>query len=174
MTSRRLSVERLSNAHDRSQFSCGNADLDRYLREQARQDLRRHLSAVFVLFDSANTVVAGFYTLSACQIDPISLPPEMAKRLPRRPVPATLIGRFALDLRYRGQGLEGSFLTNALTRAVGASREIGAMAVVVDAKDDQARGFYERYEFQRFADNPYRLFLPMDDAERVACVVESR
>lgn len=117
--------------------------------------------------------VAGYYTLSACQVEPHSLPLEMAKRLPRRPLPATLIGRLAVDLRYRGQGLGGTFLGNALTRAVGASREIGAMLVIVDVKDDRARGFYEHFEFQRFTDDPYRLYLPMADAERVAQVVKS-
>lgn len=174
MTSDHLRVERLSAEHDRSSFSCGNAALDRYLQEQAGQDLRRHLSAIYVAFDLANSAVAGYYALSACQIEPRSLPREIAKRLPRRPVPATLIGRFAIDLRYRGQGLGGTLLTNALARACDASWEIGSMAVIVDAKDDQARGFYEHYAFKRFIDDPYRLFLAMDDAQRVARIVTSR
>jgi GNAT superfamily N-acetyltransferase len=166
-------VELFHERHDRSAFSSGNDDLDRYLREQAGQDQRRRLSTVFVLFDIASDTVAGYYTLSACEIEPRSLPQEMAKRLPRRPMPATLIGRLATDLRYRGRGLGGLLLVNALTRTARASRDIGAMAVIVDAKDDQARAFYEHYEFQRFTDDPYRLFLPMADAERVARIAES-
>jgi ribosomal protein S18 acetylase RimI-like enzyme len=173
VTVQRLRIELLSQSHDRAAFSSGNDDLDRYFREQAGQDQRRHLSAIFVLYDAANDSVAGYYTLSACEIEPRSLPNEMAKRLPRRPVPATLIGRLATDLRYRGQGFGELLLVNALTRAANASRSIGSMAVIVDAKDDQARGFYERYEFQRFADDPYRLFLPVADAERVARVTGS-
>lgn len=173
MTARHIRIELLSQRHDRAAFSSGNDDLDRYFREQAGQDQRRRLSAVFVLYDVANDSVAGYYTLSACEIELNSLPNEMAKRLPRRPVPATLIGRLATDLRYRGQGLGGMLHVNALTRAASASRGIGAMAVIVDAKDDQARGFYERYGFQRFADDPYRLFLPMADAERVARITGS-
>jgi GNAT superfamily N-acetyltransferase len=171
--SQHFRVERLSDSHDRSAFSCGNSALDQYFREQAGQDLRRHLSTVFVLFDSAHGVVAGYYTLSAFLIMPQALPVAIAKRLPRRPVPATLIGRFALDLRYRGRGLGGALFANALTRAVDASADIGSMAVVVDAKDDQARGFYEHYSFQRFPDDEYRLFLHMDDAERVARIVKT-
>jgi ribosomal protein S18 acetylase RimI-like enzyme len=173
VTARRLRIELLSQSHDRAAFSSGKDDLDRYFREQAGQDQRRRLSAVFVLYDVANDIVAGYYTLSACEIEPRSLPNEMAKRQPRRPVPATLIGRLATDLRYRGQRLGEMLLVNALTRAANASRGIGAMAVIVDAKDDQARGFYERYGFQRFADDPYRLFLPMSDAERVASLTGS-
>jgi GNAT superfamily N-acetyltransferase len=166
-------VELLDERHDRSAFSSGNDDLDRYLREQAGQDQRRRLSAVFVLLDVANDTVAGYYTLSACEIEPRALPEEIAKRLPRRPVPGTLIGRLATDLRYRGRGLGGMLLVNALTRSARASLDIGAMAVIVDAKDDQARAFYEHHAFQRFTDNPYRLFLPMADAERVARIAES-
>jgi GNAT superfamily N-acetyltransferase len=173
VTAQRLHIELLNQSHDRAAFSSGNDDLDRYFREQAGQDQRRRLSAVFVLYDVANDIVAGYYTLSACEIAPRSLPNEMAKRLPRRPVPATLIGRLATDLRYRGQGLGGMLLVNALTRAANASRGIGAMAVIVDAKDDQARGFYERFGFQRFADDPSRLFIPMADAERVARITGS-
>jgi len=173
VTLQRVRVEQLSAKHDRSAFSSGSDDLDRYLRERARQDQRRRLSAVFVLFDVANDTVAGYYTLSACAVAPLSLPHDMARRLPRRPMPATLIGRLATDLRYRGQGLGGLLLVNALTRAAHASRDIGSMAVIVDAKDNQARDFYEHYEFQRFTDDQYRLFLPMADAERVARVAES-
>jgi GNAT superfamily N-acetyltransferase len=173
VTDRRLRVELLHQRHDRAAFSSGNDDLDRLFREQAGQDQKRRLSAVFVLYDVANDIVAGYYTLSACEIEPRALPNELAKRLPRRPLPATLIGRLATDRRYRGQGLGGMLLVNALTRAANASRGIGAMAVIVDAKDDQARGFYERYGFQRFADDPYRLFLPMADAERVARITAS-
>ncbi len=167
MTGPSLQVEPLSRKHDRSAFSCGNDTLDRYLREQAGQDQRRRLSTVFVLFDVRSNAVLGYYTLSACQVDPTSLPIDIAKRLPRRPLPATLIGRLAADLRYRGQGLGGVLLVNALARASSSSHEVGAMLLVVDAKDDQARAFYERYDFQRFADEPFRLFLPMDDADRL-------
>jgi GNAT superfamily N-acetyltransferase len=168
VTEQNLRIELLSQSHDRAAFSSGNDDLDRYFRERAGQDQKRRISAVFVLHDVANNTVAGYYTLSACQVEPGSLPNELAKRLPRRPLPATLLGRLATDLRYRGQGLGGLLLVNALSRAANASRGIGSMAVIVDAKDDQARGFYERYGFQRFADDLYRLFLPIADAERVA------
>ncbi len=166
MAGQNLRIEPLGVEHDRSAFSCGDDALDRYLREHAGQDLRRHLSTVFVLFDVTNGSVAGYYTLSACEVDPTGLPRDIAKRLPRRPMPATLIGRLAVDLGYRGRRLGKGLLADALIRASAASRDIGAMAVIVDAKDDRARGFYEHFGFRRFEDNPYRLFLPMSDAER--------
>ena len=149
-------------------FSCSDDALDRYIREQAGQDRRRRLSAVFVLNDVSSDIVIGFYTLSACAVDQRALPQALAKRLPRRRLPSTLIGRLAVDLRYRGQGLGGLLVVNALARASSASHEVGAMSVIVDAKDEQARAFYERFGFQRFEEESLRLYLPMDDAERLA------
>ena len=121
----RLRVEPLSSKHDRAAFSCGNDALDRYLREHAGQDQRRRLSAVFVLSEIESDAVAGYYTLSACEVEPSSLPLARARRLPRRPIPATLIGRLAIDLRYRGQRFGGLLLVNALARASAVSREVG-------------------------------------------------
>jgi GNAT superfamily N-acetyltransferase len=120
---------------------------------------------VFVLDAPDQDRVVGYYTLSACMIDAESLPLELARRLPRRPAPATLLGRLAVDDRYRGLGFGRVLLADALARAASASREVGAMAVVVDAKDDQARSFYERFGFRRLVDNPYRLFLRMSEIE---------
>ena len=159
-------VEPLTTSHDRSSFSCGIEALDRYLREHAGQDQRRHLSTTFVLIDVAAGAVAGFCSLAASAVEPSRLPEQMAKRLPRRPLPVTLIGRLAVDLRYRGRALGRRLLADALIRAAVASRDIGAIAVIVDAKDDTARAFYERHGFQRFADDPMRLFMPMADVER--------
>jgi GNAT superfamily N-acetyltransferase len=166
VSSQEFRVERLSNRHDRSAFSCGNDALDRYLREQAGQDQRRHLSTTFVLLDAADGELAGFYSLAASSISPSSLPEEIAKRLPRRPLPVTLIGRLAVDLGYRDRKLGRRLLADALIRAAVTSRDVGAMAVIVDAKDDAARAFYERHGFQQFVDDPLRLFIPMADVER--------
>jgi GNAT superfamily N-acetyltransferase len=168
---RAFRVEPLADEHDRSAFSCGNDALDRYLSELAGQDQRRGLATVFVLRSVDSDAVAGIYTLSAFQVAPQDLPFEIARRLPHRPLPATLLGCLAVDLRYRGHVLGGVLLVNALARAVTASREIGSMLVVVYAKEDQARALYERYGVRRFIDHPYRLYLPVADAERLAIQV---
>jgi GNAT superfamily N-acetyltransferase len=168
VASRNFRIQPLSEKHDRSAFSCGDEALDRYLREQAGQDRRRHLSAVFVLIDTETSLVAGYYTLSACQVEPHSLPVQLARRLPRRPVPATLIGRLAVDLRYRGRGLGRSLLADALLRAATVSLEVASIAVIVDAKDEAARAFYEHHGFRRFVDEPFRLYLPIAEAIHAA------
>lgn len=148
--------------HDRAAFSCGSEPLDRYLKQQASQDLRRRVAAVFVAREPTVAAIAGYYTLAAFGITPASLPPEMTKRLPRYDqLPATRIGRLAVDRRYQGQGLGRLLLMHALEQSYRQAPQIAALAVVVDAKDDNARRFYERYGFARFLDEDYRLFLPM-------------
>lgn len=161
MSASRFVVESLGSRHDRSAFSSGVSALDHYFRAQAGQDSRRRLASVVVLLDAETGGIAGFYTLSALQIDTVSLPPDLAKRLPRRPLPATLLGRLAVDSRYQGQGLGGRMLFHALARAYDASALVAAIGVVVDAKDEGARAFYERYGFARFVDDEFRLFIPM-------------
>jgi ribosomal protein S18 acetylase RimI-like enzyme len=107
----------LADHHDRTSFSCGLEALDRYLREQAGQDLRRRLSAVFVFCKPGSDRILGYTTLSSCQVDVVSLPPSLAKRHPRRPVPATPIDRLAVDRTYHGQGAGEVLLVSALARA---------------------------------------------------------
>lgn len=161
-------VEALRKQHDRSGFSCGVEPLDRYLKEQAGQDARKRVAAPFVLCEGHSNKVLGYYTLSALSIDVGAWPPDIARRLPRYPiVPATLLGRLAVDQSRRGTGIGEFLLMDALRRALVASRQVAAVAVVVDAKDDRAASFYARYDFIPFADIPNRLFLPMGTVERL-------
>jgi len=114
---------------------------------------------VLVLPDGA---VGGFYTLSSTAVKLAELPAETARRLPRYPlVPATLLGRLAVDERYRGKGHGRFLLADALFRA--ARSEIATFAVIVDAKDEGARRFYERESFLPFPEQPMRLFRAMAD-----------
>jgi ribosomal protein S18 acetylase RimI-like enzyme len=159
----RYRVERLGRHHDRAAFSCGEDSLDAYLRQRARQDADRHAATVFVLVDGQERRIVGYYTLNASAVQLQDLPPETQRTLPRYPLaPVILLGRLAIDRDYQDRHLGEALLFDALRRAfdVG-TREIAAMAVIVDALHDRARTFYERYGFQRFPDNEYQLFLPM-------------
>src|SRR5713226_122017 len=104
-------IEPLRNDHNRAGFSCGNASLDRYLKEQAGQDFRRGCATSFVLAAKrGDTSILGYYTLSSYGIDVGELPVEAAKKLPRYPlIPATMLGRLGVDRRYQGQGGVGEF-----------------------------------------------------------------
>jgi GNAT superfamily N-acetyltransferase len=163
-----LIFEPLGTSHDRAAFSCGVETLDRYLKHQARQDARNHVAAPFVARFDDSTRIIGYYTLSAFTIEATELPAELIKRLPRyEHLPAVLIGRLAVDRDFAGQGFGTLLLMDALHRSLEQSQHLGAMAVVVDAKDDQARSFYERRDFKRLLDHEYRLYLPMKTIEQL-------
>lgn len=153
-------IELLNSGHNRVDFRCGTEVLDRYLREQAGQDLRRYVATPFVLHDLDTNQIAGYYTLAATSIQVEDLPEALRARLPRYPlVPATLLGRLAVDERFQGQGLGAFLLVDVLWRIL--MSEIATMAVVVDAKNEQARAFYEYHGFTMFPGQPQRLYLPM-------------
>ena len=156
-------VEALSERHERSGFCCGIEALDRYLRQQAGQDLRRRVTAPFVLVQSCEPeAIIGFYTLASTAIDAEKLPQELGRNLPRYPlIPAALLGRLAIDERHRGQGLGEFLLMDALKRCLETSRQVASFAVVVDAKDEAATAFYRRYGFLAFVNEARKLFLPM-------------
>jgi ribosomal protein S18 acetylase RimI-like enzyme len=129
--------------------------LDRYLRAQAGQDMRRRIANCFVAAPLDTTSVAGYYTLSAASIPVVDLPEDVSRRLPRYPViPAALIGRLAVDRQYRRRGLGAALLFDALERAIRADAAV--FAVIVDAKDETAPAFYARYGFRRFASRSQR------------------
>ncbi|MGZ5778376.1 MAG: GNAT family N-acetyltransferase [Croceibacterium sp.] len=152
----------LGKAHDRSGFRCGSAPLDRYLRQQARQDADKRIAAPFVLVEPPADKILAYYTLSASIITADGLPAELAKKLPRYPqLPVTLLGRLAVDQTEKGRGFGELLLMDALHRSLLAAAEIAAMAVIVDAKDNAAAAFYEHYGFVPLQQHPSRLFLPM-------------
>ena len=155
--------------HDRAAFSCGVEPLDRYLREQAGQDARKHAAAPFVLLTPENRI-AGYYTLSSTIILADDLPEADIKKLkwPRYPqLPATLIGRLARDASFRGQRIGDLLLLDALRRAFDNVGTIASLAVIVDVKDENARRFYSRDGFLSFPDTRNRMYLPMKTMERL-------
>jgi predicted GNAT family N-acyltransferase len=158
-------IEPLGPDHDQAAFRCGVAELDAYLQQQAGQDLKRRLAAVFVLTGDGKTV-DGFYTLSAHSIRAVELPEDIAKKLPRFPLPVTLLGRMAVAARLRGQGMGEFLLLHALERALLGSRQVASWAVIVDAKAG-AREFFLKYDFIPLPEQPERLFLPMKTIERL-------
>jgi GNAT superfamily N-acetyltransferase len=158
--------EPLAESHSRESFCCGAAGLDNYLRTQARQDVDRKVAAVFVMVEAEHPrTIIGYYTLSALGVEPGDLTQEVAKKLPRYPLlPAFLIGRLARDLQHRGAG--SLLLADALGRCLRQTSEIGAAAVLVDAKDENAEKFYQRHGFILMRKTPRRLFLPMKTISR--------
>ena len=161
-------VEPLSHRHDRTAFSCGSPALDLYFKTQARPDVEKDLAAVFVLTSDGKTV-AGYYALSQYSVEADAIPEAIRRKLTRhRSIPATLIGRLARDLSFRGQNVGELLLMDALNRAHALSRQIASWAVLVDAKDAAATAFYKKYGFLEIQGYASKLFLPMRTITKLA------
>jgi ribosomal protein S18 acetylase RimI-like enzyme len=153
--------------HNRDSFSCEVESLEKYFKTQASQDVRKHIAAVFVLADGSE--VLGYYTLSSYAIDASELPPQHVRGLPGYPrLPAILIGRLARARKYRGQGIGEILLADALRRSRENTASVGAVAVVVEAENENARQFYESYGFLAFPDHPNKLFMMMSVIKSLA------
>jgi hypothetical protein len=156
----------LGKGHDRSVFDCGNEPLNRYLKQQARQDADKYIAAPFVLLESDAPVVRGYYTLSSSLIYLDELPAALVKKLPRYDrLPVTLLGRLARDKGIPDRGLGQFLLLDALHRSFQQAQKIASMAVIVDAKNEEAERFYRHFDFLPFQRTPLRLFLPMRQLE---------
>jgi GNAT superfamily N-acetyltransferase len=158
-----ITIELLdSKKHNRSVFSCGDDSLDNYIRKQASQDLKKKVATVFVAIDSPNTDIIAYYTLSAYAVDITHLDKTFAKGIPRYPLlPATLLGRLAVDRTCQGQGVGEFVLLDALKRALDATVQVASLAVVVEAVHENAVSFYQKYGFQQFKQYPLKLYLPV-------------
>jgi ribosomal protein S18 acetylase RimI-like enzyme len=165
MTPASFRFEALAGGHDRAAFRCGDGALDRYFQTQATQDIRRRIANCFVAVETATSRVAAYYTLSAASIPLAGLPPDEAKRLPRYPtLPAVRIGRLAVDRRFQRRGLGELMPMNAVHRTI--QDAAAAFALLVDAKNDRAASFYQRYGFQPIVGKPRTLFLPLAMAQK--------
>ncbi len=167
MDERSLVIEPLGAHHDRAAFSCGEPALDAYLQRQAAQDIRRRVAQVFVALSDAPGKILGYYSLSAASFAKDELPPALAKRLPHYPVPAAILGRLAVDRGQQGRGLGETLMLDAIRRVVRASAAIAVYAIIVDAKNEGVRVFYEQYGFRAFVSEPHRLFLPLETFEKL-------
>jgi ribosomal protein S18 acetylase RimI-like enzyme len=154
----------LDAAHDRTTFNSDSEPLNRYLREQVTQDIRRRVAACFVALADEQRI-AGYYTLASASLLLTDLPASTGKKLPRYPtVPAVRMGRLAVDQTFKGQGLGGAMLADALDRA--ARSEMAAFALMVDAKDEAVAAFYRHHGFIVLPDSPLTLFLPRATVQR--------
>jgi len=149
--------------HDRAAFSCGNASLDRYIREQASQDVKRGLASVFVITakDDPKQILA-YYTLSSRELKLDQLPEEIAKKAGKYGhVGVTLLGRMAVAEKYKGTGLGVLTLMNALHKSLLAATDVASLAVFVEAVDSDAANFYRKYGFIELPEDKLKLLLPM-------------
>jgi GNAT superfamily N-acetyltransferase len=155
-----FTIAALGGGHDRTAFTCGVEALDRYFHQQVSQDMKRRATVCYVALDVATGKVAGYYTLAAAGVPLDDLPETIAKRLPRYPsVPVARLGRLAVDLAYRGHKLGAALVWDAVMRSL--RSEIAVAALVVDAKDETAEGFYRHLGFVPLDGEGRQLVLPL-------------
>jgi predicted GNAT family N-acyltransferase len=157
-----------SRTHVRSSFCCGEDSLDTYIRKQASQDLKKRVSTVFVLIDDPEMNVLAYYTLSSYTVDVAALEEGFAKRLPRYPaLPATLLGRLAVDNDQKGKRFGELLLIDALKKSLDTAMQVASLAVIAEAWDERALNFYTKYGFKQFNQEPRKLYFPMRSIEEL-------
>jgi len=161
-----LKIKALKKNHDRAEFDCGNDEINEYLRRTARQHLDKGMSRSFVIIDDDSpTKIIGYYTLAACDIHVEKLPRRYSKKYPPR-APAAKLARLAVSKTNQRQGFGTLMMVNAIERIILVSKNIGIIGFFVDAKNEEAKGYYEQFGFIPLPENPLELFLPIATLQR--------
>ena len=154
-----MQVLPLTGGHDRQGFDCGRQELNDWLRQIARQRQEKGLSRTFVATrEEYPDPICGYYALTLAELENRHLPQAWRKKLPRR-IPGVRLGLLAVDRLYQRKGLGKLLLVDALGRARRIYKEAGGIGLFVDAIDEQAAGYYQRFGFAASPDNPLLLFL---------------
>jgi len=158
-------IEVLDKHHDRRSFSCGNPELDDYLKRLARQHSQNRVSRTYVAV--RNRSILGYYSLAMSAILKAHLPERHRLKFPNYPLPVARLARLAVDQKFHKQGLGTLLLADALLRCLQLSEDIGMIGVVVDAKNEEAKKWYERFEFEHFPDSPLALWIPLSALQAI-------
>ena len=156
-------IEPLAKVHDRDGFDCGSEPLDLFLKQTARQHSARGISRTFVLVEDGAPEpkpILGFFSLNLCQIKSESLSPEEARKLPRD-VSGVRLGRLAVAKQYQRQGIGKALLVAAMGKFIEIVNTAGGIGLFVDAKDHDAKRYYEQFGFVSLPSNELELFLPV-------------
>ena len=156
-------IELLAKSHDRDGFDCGSEPLNLFLKQTARQHGERGISRTFVLVDEAAAApkpIVGFFSLNICQIKSESLTAQEAKKLPRD-VAGVRLGRLAVAKTYQRQGIGKTLLVAAMGKFIEIFNTVGGIGLFVDAKDEDAKHYYEQFGFVAMQSNELELFLPV-------------
>ena len=152
----------ISRHHDRKRFGCGSPDLDLYLVRYARQNHETGGAKTFVAVPPSDpTRVLGYYSISPGAIEFARVPADLTRELGRYDVPVFRLARLAVDRPVQGQGLGGELLLAAGERALAVATQVGGVALAIDAKDDKAAGWYQRFGALPLLDDPRKLVLPL-------------
>jgi GNAT superfamily N-acetyltransferase len=158
-------IEKLRREHLLDIFDCGKENLNRFLKRQAWNNQQANSAQTYVLVKDLR--VFGYYSLVAGSISHDEATERIKKGMARHPIPVILLARLAADISVHGKGVGSALLKDALLRAAHAADTIGARALLVHAKDDSARAFYEHFNFEASPSDPYHLLLITKDLMRI-------
>ena len=154
-------LELLDANHNRNNFDCGSEALNQYLQRTARQHDQKGISRTFVLVDTERPqIVIGFFTLALCEISTRIIPSKWAKKYPTI-VAGVKLARLAVDKSYQRQGIGKILMIEAMKKALIIADNAGVIGLFVDAKDEVAKSYYNRYGFVELKDHPLKMFLPL-------------
>jgi predicted GNAT family N-acyltransferase len=161
-------TESLNALHQKSDFSCGNEMLDTYVHKQASQDVKRKLAVCFVINEKDTNQIKGYYILSNNSIPLSHIPNNLQGKLPKsyESIPTILMGRLAVDNRFKGQGIGKLILVDALKRSWEIAKTIGSYALVVDPINKDAENFYLKYGFIKLPDSG-KMFISMKTIDQL-------
>ena len=157
-------IEKLRADHDLARFNCGNDELNRFLKRFALANQQAQSAQTYVA--CRDVIVVGYYSLAFGSVAREQTPERVKKGLARHPVPVMILARLAIDRSMQGKGLGQGLLKDALERTVRAADIGGLRAMLVHAKNDSARAFYEHFNFEPSPTDPYHLFMLLKDLKR--------
>jgi len=166
-------IELLDKSHDVQGFTCGEPQLDDYLKRYALQSAGAGLGRTFVAVEPGTKKVCGYFTLAAGTVKFDTIPDHAKQRLPRYPIPTAHLAKLATDHSQQGKGLGAALLVEALVRSARAGEHVGVFAVDVLALNERARTFYLKYGFVALADNPLHPYMSIKTAKAVALLAGS-
>jgi len=157
-------IEKLHLKHTLENFDCGQEPLNRYLVRYAWMNQQAGAAQTYV--GVVGEAVVGYHTLAVGQVLPEQAPDRLTKGLARHPVPIMLLARLAIDIHWHGQGLGKALLKDAMLRTLQAADIAGIRAFAVHAKDENARKFYDHFDFIPSPTDPFHLFVLLKDVRR--------
>lgn len=152
--------------HKRDLFDCLDDDLNQYLTSTISQDISKDLGAAYVCTDESNEII-GFYTLQNTIVTSPDYTSDTSKKVRYNEVPAFLIGRLAVDRKYQGKKYGAKILADALARCLKYKAYSGGRYVVVDASNEKAKAFYQKYGFICTDGNPMKLLILMKNVKKL-------
>ncbi len=155
----------ITEEHETGLFDCGVEELDKYLKKYALQNQYNGAARTYVA--TRGNEVVGYYTLAYGSVAYAEAPVRIIKGLAHYPVPVMILARLAVSIKERGTGLGKGLLKDALLRTIQAADIAGLRAILVHAKDDSAKSFYQKFGFIPSLINEYTLFLLMKDLKKI-------